>query len=310
MLPDHLQRGLILVNPRARGIVARRFDAEAALRYVRRRGVEARLVVASSVDEMSAEARKAAAGGDGVVFVAGGDGALRLVARELAGSGTVLAAIPGGTANVWGREAGIPTGFRAAFDAHLSGQAVEMDLGAAGDEVFLLMASIGWDAAIAGRVSLALKRRMGPLAYVVEAARMLPSLRPAPARWSVSGGVAPERAYERPLAVMLVGNTRLYGGVVEIADQASARDGLLDLYALCPERPGDGARLAWKTVRHALAGDRAAVVDRGSGVSFETPGFPIQLDGDTVGETPVRLTVRPRALRVSVPAGPLPAVLP
>ncbi len=308
MLAPNLQRGLVLVNPRARGIVARRFDAEAALRYVRRRGVEARLAVAASVEEMSAEARRAAAAGDGVVFVAGGDGALRLAARELAGTATVLAAIPGGTANVWAREAGIPRGFRAAFDAHLSGQVIDMDLGGAGDDVFLLMASIGWDAAIAGRVSLALKRHTGALAYVVQAARMLPSLRPSPAQWSVADGGS-TREYERPLAVMLVGNTRLYGGVVEIADRASAKDGLLDLYALCPERPGDGARLAWKTLRHTLEGDRAAVVDRGSEIAFETPGFPIQLDGDTAGETPVRLTVRPRALRVSVPAGPLPAVL-
>jgi diacylglycerol kinase family enzyme len=48
---------------------------------------------------------------------------------------------------------------------------------------------------------------------------------------------------------------------------------------------------------------------RASEVAVETPGIPYQLDGDPIGVTPVRFTIRKGALRVRVPSGPLPQFL-
>ena len=59
---------------------------------------------------------------DDLLFVAGGDGTLRLAAGAIAHSGTALAALPGGTINVWCKEVQIPRSFRDAIDAHVSGQ--------------------------------------------------------------------------------------------------------------------------------------------------------------------------------------------
>ncbi|MGI8925448.1 MAG: diacylglycerol/lipid kinase family protein [Tepidiformaceae bacterium] len=297
----------ILLNPAARR--AERFDADGAVRFLRRRGFDPRLVTPDSAAAMVARAGQAAARGDALLFVVGGDGALGLAAAGLAGTGTALAAVPAGTANVWAQEMGIPRGIRAAFEGHLTGQVADADLGYAGDTPFLLMAGIGWDAAIAGRVSLALKRRAGPLAYLVQAARMLPALRPHQVRWWAEQPGGGREQFERPLAAMLLGNTRLYGGMVKIADRASAADGHLDLYALCPEGRGDGLRLVLKTLRHWLEGDARAVVRRTRAVGIETPGLHVQVDGDVIGETPMTFTVQPGALRVSVPGGVLPPVL-
>lgn len=299
----------VLVNARARR-ASGRFDGEGAIRYLVRRGVTARLEIPTSPSGMTTAARDAALRGDEVVFVVGGDGALALAAGGLAGSLTALAAVPAGTANVFAREARIPAGFRRAIDAHLGGQVLPMDLGMAGEKPFLLMASVGWDAAIAAAVSLPLKRRVGTLAYLLQAARMLPAMRPRPARWtSLARGAAAPAYTEGRLAVMLIGNTRLYGGVAEVAHRASATDGLLDLVALCPESLGDALRLAAKAVTHGLEGDRHAVLARVAEVTIETPGLPVQADGDVIGETPMRFWVRPAALRVSVPTGTVPAVL-
>jgi diacylglycerol kinase family enzyme len=47
---------------------------------------------------------------------------------------------------------------------------------------------------------------------------------------------------------------------------------------------------------------------RAKEIRIETPGIPVQLDGDYVSETPMTFSSDPGALLVSVPAGPLPAI--
>jgi len=295
------QHATLIVNTAARGVPAD-FDGSRIVRYLAKRGIGARLVFPGSGDEATSTARDSAAANDRFLFVVGGDGSMREAARGLAGSETALAALPMGTVNVWAREAGIPRSLRAALDCHLEGQSVHMDLGRAGGDCFLLMAGIGWDAQIAAAVSPTLKRRIGDLAYMVEAARALPGLRPVAADWTADG----ERT-TAPLAWMVLSNTRLYGGKVRLTPDATISDGLLDLVAFCPETVVDGARLAAKILARSHH-DRHMLEGRFARVEVETPGLAVQLDGDCVGSTPMSFSVEPGGLVVSVPKGPLPAI--
>lgn len=292
-------RATLLVNPAARG-VSRRFDAARALRYLAARGVDARLAVPGSAAEAADAARASAERGDALCFVVGGDGSLRVAAEGLAGSGTALAAVPAGTVNIWAREAGIPQGIGAAFDAHLAGQVARADLGRAGERAFLLMAGIGWDAAIAQHVRPGLKRVTGDLAYMLEAVVRAPGLRTRRTRWR-----AGDAWFDEPLAWMVLGNTRLYGGRIELTPGARIDDGLLDLVAFCPRGPGETVTMAAKVLLGRREGPHIARA-RAAEVVIETPGLPVQLDGDPVGETPMHFRAEPGALRVSLPAGPLP----
>lgn len=301
--PAALRRATVLINPAARGVPAA-FDGSRVSRYLERHGIEARLAVPPSKEDARLEAAKSAERGDHFLFVLGGDGSLREAAAGLAGSQTALAALPGGTVNVWAKEAGIPSKLRPALDAHIHGQAVPMDLGRGDGQPFLLMAGIGWDAAIVRRVSSRLKQRLGDLAYILQGSAMLPGLRTQRATWRTPAGEE-----TRPLAFMILGNTRLYGGRVEIARDAIANDGLLDLIALCPEGVTDALRLAVKLARGSLSGDANVIEERVESVAIETPGLPVQFDGDFAGETPMQFRVEPGALKVSLPAGPLPKIL-
>jgi YegS/Rv2252/BmrU family lipid kinase len=296
-------RATILVNPMARG-VAKRFDGPRTVTYLERHGVEARVVVPGSVGEATEEARLAGERGDDFVFVVGGDGSLRAAALGLAGSDTALAAVPAGTANVFAREVRIPGGVQNAINVHLHGQRVRMDLGRADGQCFLLMAGIGWDAEITRAVPTRLKRLTGPASYVLHGMRMLPRLRTRPVTW-VAGGVRSEA----PIGVMVLSNTRSYGGAISFAPDALATDGLLDLTALKPRRRGDGIRLAVRLLVRRLPREGPVTGGRVADLTVETPGLPVQLDGDFAGETPMRFTVEREALLVSVPAGRLPAVL-
>ena len=304
------RRATFLVNPSARG-VAKRLDPDRAIRYLRKQGLDTLLQTPESPDDMTAMASASAARGDDLLFVAGGDGSLRDAARGLAGSNTALAPVPAGTVNVFAREIGLPLGVRTAIDAHLHGRIVRIDLGRAGDAhgnegagPFLLMASAGWDAAIVRDVSLGVKRRMGDLAYALKAATSLQRLRTRPATWQVG-----DELHAGPLALMVVSNTRLYGGRFRFAPLALADDGLLDMVALCPRNAFDTLRMSARIVLRRAAGDPQALSARASAIAIDTPGLPVQLDGDYAGDTPMSFTVDHAALAVSIPAGPSPAIL-
>ncbi len=292
----------IVANPHARGM--RRFDTEEALRRLEERGYEARLELPDSPEGTAQAAGRAAERGDAFVFVLGGDGTVRLAAGAMAGSESALAVLPGGTANVWAKEAGIPRNLMRALDTHLDGQQVAMDLGRANGEPFLLMAGIGWDAEIAATVTPALKRKLGVLAYVLHGIPMLPRLRTTAVAWSTGSESAQDQA-----GLIVVSNTRLYGGFLMFSMGASARDGQLDACIFTPRTAGEALRQALRVVVRRHPGADGVRELRTPGFDVTTPGLPVQLDGDVVGETPVTLTVERGAIRMSVPAGSLTPVL-
>ena len=302
-MTDTPSQATLLVNPMARR-VRKGFNAEGAAAYIRRRGSECELKIPDSAEALRTAARESAARGDDLLFVAGGDGTLRLAAGAIAGSSTALAALPGGTANVWCKEVGLPRSFRKCIDAHLDGQTVAMDLGDANGEPFMLMASLGWDALIARDVDTRVKRATGPAAYGLRGLRMLPSLRTQTFNWTDDEG-----PHSADCGLMVVSNTSLYGGLVRFSPDASAVDGLLDLCVWEPRGPASSVRLLTSLAAGRLDRSSLARTYRSSSIAIETGGIPMQLDGDPAGETPVRLSMRPGALRVRVPKGELPAVL-
>jgi YegS/Rv2252/BmrU family lipid kinase len=295
------RKATLLVNPAARGVKAS-FDPARAARYLATHGIETQVVVPESAAGATDAAREAAARADDLLFAIGGDGTMRDVALGLAGSKTALAAVPSGTVNIWAREAGIPKGVRKSLDVHIAGQTAAMDLGRADGACFLLMAGIGWDAEITATVSSRLKKLTGDLAYIARGVQAAPGLRSKPATWQIGS----ERLKEE-LAWMVLGNSRLYGGRIHLTKDAVVNDGLLDGIAFLPRNLGETLRLAGKVVAGKREDPRLSTF-RTSELRLETPGLAVQLDGDYFGETPMKFTVEPAALRVSLPAGRLPEI--
>jgi YegS/Rv2252/BmrU family lipid kinase len=295
------RQATLLINPAARG--APHFDAVAALRRLRQHDVTPRLVISRDPAHALEVARTSVDSGDDLLFVVGGDGSARAIAPVLAGTSTALAMLRGGTANVWAKEVDIPAGL-AGIDSHLAGQVAAMDLGYCNHEPFLLMAGIGWDAAITAHVDPRLKTRIGPAAYVLEALREVPRLRGQPIAMSIDGRPLNER-----VAMVLLSNTRLYGGVARLNPGALATDGLLDVMVAAPSGVLDTLNAAVRLAIPAFDDGPGVTRFLAATVEVSTPGLPIQLDGDPCGATPASFRVDRAALRVSVPAGPLPAVL-
>jgi len=118
-----------------------------------------------------------------VLLIADGDGTIRAVVQALHGAHIPIALLPVDTGSLLARNLGIAlTDVQSVVDAAFTAPERRIDLGVADLEdedgvrtshVFLAMAGIGLDAAMAENTTRASKRRLGWLAYVTPIARSI-----------------------------------------------------------------------------------------------------------------------------------------
>ncbi|MPZ47887.1 MAG: YegS/Rv2252/BmrU family lipid kinase [Dehalococcoidia bacterium] len=293
-----VQKASIIYNPMARNVPSQGRLAAAAASMADE-GWEIDLRPTQSAGHATTLAREAAAHGVDVVVACGGDGTVNEVVNGLVGSQSAVALIRGGTGDVFAKEIGMPKTPEQALRLLAEGERRRFDLGIAGERYFLLMAGVGLDAGVVRRVPGRPKRFLGTASYVLWGALELGRYRSRPVQLRLNG----EQDWEGHLYWLLLGNTRSYGGVIDITSEALADDGLLDAYVF------SGRGLPWL----ARTGIRLAMRrhDGADGVSFQrlreldvlTPGLEVQADGEFFGETPMRFGVAPRAVEVVIPLG-------
>lgn len=242
-------------------------------------------------------AAQAAAVGIPLVVAAGGDGTVNKVLQTLVGTRTALGVLPVGTVNLWAAEARIP-GDADRLVALLSSPSRRLvDVGLAGSRYFLLMAGLGFDAAVVQVVPAGLKRRIGRWAYAVAGAEIAGRYAGTPVRLRLDG-----RELRCTLLMMVIGNTRRYAGGFRATPRAVADDGHLDVCIIRGEHPFGslpqlGAGLAGLSLlRHGVVRARVARIDM-----LPESGIPMQVDGDFAGFAPTHFSVRPQSLRVAAP---------
>ncbi len=265
-------------------------------------GWQVELHQTAKAGDATAFAQQAVVAKADVVVVAGGDGTVNEALQGLAGQRTTaLAVLPGGTVNVWATELGADKHEADIAQRIADGHRRTVDLGQVNERYFLMMASVGFDAAanavVSGGGLLArLKRLAGPVAYGIAALMTAARFRGRHAVLHIDG--AP---ITRQLLMLVIGNTRLYGGIAEITPQARADDGLLDVCILAGQGPLDMVRRAWSVAHRRHAADPKIDYRRARKVVFN-PKEPlsIQADGEDIGTTPATFRVVPNALDVIV----------
>ena len=142
-----------------------------------------------------------------VVFVCGGDGTVRAVVAGLVGTDAALAVLPAGTGNLLAVNLGLPMDHAEGIEVAVRGGRRRIDVGQVDDEVFAVMAGMGFDAVLMDEASTTLKARIGPLAYVLSA---LKHLLDRPMRVLIEVDDAP--ALHRRARTVLVGNVGASAG--------------------------------------------------------------------------------------------------
>ena len=259
-------------------------------------------------DPGEGQARQALSQGVDLVCPLGGDGTVRSVAQALVHTSTPIGLLPGGTGNLLARNLELPVDdLDAALAVALSGTDRPIDVGQVrfdltgeddrAEQVFLVMAGFGFDAAMMADAPEKLKSKVGWLAYAVSGAKNLSGPR---VKVRIKADDAP--SYTRRVQTVLVGNCgKLTGGLV-LLPEAVLDDGWLDTVTLSPTGVVGWATVAARLVRKAGHSNIDHLRCRTLRVASERPQEG-QLDGDTVGQVQgMRVRVDPGALLVRVPA--------
>lgn len=268
------------------------------------------------------QTREAVERGAKLVVAVGGDGTVRAVAEGLVGTGAAMGIVPQGTGNLLARNLDLPiddvtallrialTGTDRPIDvgwltvvrdeARVSDDIAEADPAAAQaqetppgalevprDHIFLVIAGLGFDAAIVADADEELKARVGWIAYFVSSLRHLRGRR---MRLEVSYDDEPWRSTR--LRSLLFGNVgRLPGGITLLPD-AQIDDGWMDIGAIDTR----GGLAGWVQLLGEVTMQRFGVrtempnkigkidhVRARTARARSRDAQPLQVDGETIG---------------------------
>ncbi len=230
-------------------------------------------------------AHEAAVGGAELVVVCGGDGTVRTVCAELAGTGIPVGVVPAGTGNLLARNLALPLYLNGAVEVALNGQDRAIDLvrvrgdGIAEGEHFLVMAGMGFDAAIMEGANEQIKARVGWLAYVWSGMRnlMFPAVR-------VEVRVDDGPWTRHRARTVVVGNVGFLQAGLPLLPDAVIDDGRLDAVLVNPRRFRHWVLVVVRVVGRARKLDET--VNRVTGRVIEvraSADTPRQVDGDPIG---------------------------
>ena len=263
-----MSRTVLFVNPHSGG---RDPSVEELLDAARARGVNPHVLEPG--DDLSALARSVPAE---VLGIAGGDGSLAPVAAAAIDRDLPLVCVPLGTRNHFARDLGLDRGDPlAALDA-FAGTERRVDVGCAGERLFLNNVVLGMYARLVHRRERH-RRRREALAQLRAVALLV--RHPQRLRVSVDG---------RPLSarVIVVASNHYELQLLSLGERERLDDGLLHLYA---------ARGLLPRTWEERTGERFRIESSARRVRAAIDGEPVTL------ELPLELRVQPRALRVLVP---------
>jgi YegS/Rv2252/BmrU family lipid kinase len=234
------------------------------------------------------------------IIAAGGDGTVNEIINGMAGSSTALGVFPLGTTNCFGLEMGIPAHPVEAARTLMHSRPHRIHLGKANDSYFLLMAGAGFDAEVVHSVMLhpGLKRKVGKLAYILLGLNCLRKFQPGRLRLTLDNG----QKLEGSTAV--IGNTRYYAGSFLLTPDAGCEKEELDVCLFLDHTISTMLGYAWGIIRGGRHIKNPGVVMRKCrSLSLECDQeAKVQIDGDYLGRTPVKIEIVPRALTVLLPA--------
>lgn len=230
------------------------------------------------------------------VVVVGGDGTLRQAASVLAGTKIPVYHAASGTENLFSKSMGMIAQLEVVVETILHGETQSIDTAIANGEFMLLMASVGFDAAVVADLAAHRGSSITHFSYILPCVRQLLHWNPPTISITVDG----EEVVTNTTGWAVVANSKQYARGLNPARNASVIDGELDIVFL----PLNGRLRLFKWLRWMKRGTHLhhpeAIYVTGKQVVVKTSEpSPWQVDGDPAGEcSEMKLSCAPNSLLV------------
>ncbi|MBU8906931.1 diacylglycerol/lipid kinase family protein [Desertibacillus haloalkaliphilus] len=238
---------------------------------------------------------------DQMVVAIGGDGTINEVVNGLIGSELTLGVVPAGSGNDFARSLQIPSDPLQALDRILVGKRKQIDLLQVNQRFCLTVVGIGFDGRVAELTNQSnIKKwfgyvKLGKLSYGMNVLRALKTYHPS----KVTVRVDDEVTVYDDVWLVTVANVPYCGGGMQICPEASYFDGYFDICIVHSLSKFHLLRLFPKVYNGSHTSSPAVTTLRGKHVEVmsERP-IVIHGDGETIGNTPVTVSIHSEALQV------------
>ena len=231
---------------------------------------------------------------------AGGDGTLSSVIDGLVGTEIPLVIIPTGTWNALARALDIPLQVDQAVDLLFQEHRVQtIDAMDVGGNYFVLSVSAGVGALAMKDVERKDKRRLGKLADLRKAVAELLEFRSYPFEVKIDDTITRFRAAE-----LMVANTSILGlKALRLDPSIRMDDGKLNVCRIYANTVGEYIKLGWSMFRGEQERNwNVLCVEASNEVEIRSSQhLPVQGDGELIGQLPVTVKIRPKAIRIVTP---------
>ena len=304
-------RTVLIFNPTSgiSTIAEKRMSPEetesAILEGLRTYGIEPQLLHTTPEDGGWGMAKRAADEGAELVIAAGGDGTIHAVTNGLVGTQSILGIIPTGTMNNVALSLNIPDTISAACSAIANGETRTIDVGKINDHVFIEVAGVGLEAALAAAGEEI--KHAGLLSIVhgiLSGLKTFFGFKAAHMRIAVDGGKL--RTYHA--FQVTICNAPLYGLHLQLAPDILMDDGLLDVVIYGRVSKAEYLRHALSMWRRGPYQPKFKHLRVRSLRVIADEAMEIHADGEPRGYTPAEVRVLPAALRIRVPVEDAPGL--
>jgi diacylglycerol kinase (ATP) len=236
--------------------------------------------------------------GADLLFIWGGDGMVQRCIDAVGTAPVTLAILPAGTGNLLAHNLGIPIDLAAAVEVGLHGAHRTIVVGRVNGERFAVMAGTGLDALMIRDAGRTMKDRFGRAAYVWTGAKNL-KMPPFRARIDVDG----TPWFDGKAGCILVGNVGKVLGGVEVFDDVSPEDGLLELGVITAKGVTQWTRALVRTAVGSADKSKFVQTTKAKKIKVRLDRkMPYELDGGD--EKPVdrlKIRIEPAAVTICVP---------